>query len=63
MTSDPNTIIGLLAGVAGLADLVGVYFRRHRLSETNIHLRIAGGFLMLLVSVLILSGKVRFGGA
>jgi hypothetical protein len=61
--SDPNIIIGLLAAVAGSADLIGVYFRRHRLSEKAIHLRVAGGFLMLLVAFLILSGKVRFGGA
>jgi hypothetical protein len=62
VTSDPNTIIGLLAGIAGAADLVGTYFRRDRLSEKSMHLRVAGGFLMLLVSFLILSGKVKFGG-
>jgi hypothetical protein len=60
---DHNTLIGLLAAVAGIGDLVGVYFRRDRLSEKAIHLRVVGGFLMLLVSFLVLSGKVKFGGA
>jgi hypothetical protein len=58
---DPIKLFGILAGVAGIADLIGIYARRDRLSEKMVHLRMVGAFLMLLLSVAVLSGWVRFG--
>jgi hypothetical protein len=60
---EPWTLFGLLAGVAGIADLIGIYARRNKLSETMVHVRMVGAFLMLGLSFLVLSGWVKFGSA
>jgi hypothetical protein len=60
---DPIKLFGILAGVAGVADLIGIYARRDRLSGTMVHVRMVGAFLMLGLSFLVLSGWVKFGAA
>jgi hypothetical protein len=57
------TIFGLLAGLAGIADLIGIYARRDRLSERMVHMRTFGAFLLLMLSALVLSGLIKLGGA